>query len=64
MKVQGIIKGSNIVLKELPADEQFHEGAKVEVIVLPIHKKFRRFSTFKLGVKEKSLNREEIYERN
>ncbi|MBF0465377.1 MAG: hypothetical protein HQK94_09875 [Nitrospirae bacterium] len=64
MKVQGIIKGSNIVLKEFPADEQFHEGANVEVIVLPLQRKPHRFSTFKLGVKEKSLNREEIYERN
>jgi hypothetical protein len=64
MKVQGFIKGSNIVLKKTPVDEQLHEGDKVEVIILPIQKKPYRFSTFKLGVKKECLKREEIYARS
>ena len=64
MKVQGVIKGSNIVLKKIQAGEQLHEGDRVEVIILPIQKKPHRFSTFKLGVKKEYLNREEIYARS
>lgn len=61
MKVQGVIKGSNIVLKRIPTGEQLHEGDRVEVIILPLQKKSYSFSTFKLGVKKGCLNREEIY---
>lgn len=64
MRVQGVIKGSNIALKRIPADEQLHEGDRVEVIILPLQKKPYRFSTFKLGVKKEYLNREVIYARS
>ena len=60
MKAQGVIKGSNIVLNKLPA-KAFHEGEKVEVIILPMTKRRHRFSTFKLGVKKEHLKRETIY---
>lgn len=60
MKAQGIIKGGNIILKKIPGDK-FHDGEKVEVIILPLPKKRRRFSTFKLGVKKEHLKREAIY---
>lgn len=61
MKAQGVIKGSNIVLKKLPTGEELHEGDRVEVIILPLRKKPRRFSTFKLGVRKEHLKREKIY---
>ncbi len=61
MKAQGVIKGSNIVLKKIPAGEKLHEGDKVEVIILPSQKRPHRFSTFKLGVKKEQLKRENIY---
>ncbi len=61
MKVQGVIKGSNIVLKKIPLGEKLYEGDKVEVIILPLKKKPHRFSTFKLGVKKEHLKRERIY---
>ena len=61
MKAQGVIKGSNIVLKKIPAGEELHEGDKVEVIILPLQKKAHRFSTFKLGIKKEHLKRENIY---
>ncbi len=64
MKVKGVIKGSNIVLKKVPVGEQLHEGDRVEVIILPLRKKSYRFSTFKLGVKKEFLKREEIYARS
>lgn len=60
MKAQGVIKGGNIVLNKVPA-KAFHEGEKVEVIILPMTKKRHLFSTFKLGVKKEYLKREEIY---
>ncbi|TAN40858.1 MAG: hypothetical protein EPN22_16750 [Nitrospirae bacterium] len=61
MKAQGIIRGANIVLKKAPAGEKFHEGDRVEVIILPLEKKPHRFRTFKLDVKKGHLNREKIY---
>ena len=61
MKAQGIIKGKNIVLKQLPSDKKITEGSRVEVIILPLKKKLHRFSTFKFGVKKEYLNRERIY---
>jgi len=61
MKAQGVIKGSNIVLKKIPLDKKLNEGARVEVIILPSEKKPHRFSTFKLGVKKEYLKREKIY---
>ncbi len=64
MKVQGVIKGSNIVLKSVPVGKQLHEGDRVEVIILPLRKKPYRFSTFKLGVKKEYPKREEIYARS
>jgi hypothetical protein len=64
MKAQGVISGSNIVLKKVPAGEELHEGDKVEVIILPLQKKPHRFSTFKLGVKEEHLKREKLYARS
>jgi ribosomal protein S1 len=64
MKVQGVIHGSNIVLKRVPAGEQFNEGDSVEVIILPSQKKPHRFSTFKLGIRKEFLNREKMYERS
>ena len=64
MKAQGVIKGSNIVLKKLPAGQELHEGDKVEIIILPLQKKRYRFSTFKLGVKKEHLQREKIYARH
>ncbi|RJQ15972.1 MAG: hypothetical protein C4560_10390 [Nitrospiraceae bacterium] len=64
MKAQGVIRGGNIVLKKIPAGEGLHEGDKVEVIILPLQKKPRRFSTFKLGVKKEHLHREKIYARS
>lgn len=63
MKAQGVIKGGNIVLKKLPG-KVFHEGEKVEIIILPVTKKRHRFSTFKLGVKKEHLKREAIYAKN
>jgi hypothetical protein len=38
MKVQGVIKGSNIVLNKIPVGEQLYEGDKVKVIILPVQK--------------------------
>ena len=64
MKVQGVIKGSNIVLKKVPVGDQIHEGDRVEVIILPLQRKPYRFSTFKLGVKKEYLDREAIYARS
>ena len=64
MKVQGVIKGSNIILKKVPAGKQLHEGDRVEVIILPLHKKPYRFSTFKLGIKQEYLKREDLYARS
>ncbi len=61
MKAQGIIKGESIILKKVPPDKKLTEGAKVEVIILPLEKKPHRFSTFKLGVKKEYLSREKIY---
>ncbi|MFZ5998089.1 MAG: hypothetical protein ACOYW7_11480 [Nitrospirota bacterium] len=60
MKTQGVIRGSNIVLKKSPS-KAFREGEKVEVIILPVTKGRHRFSTFKLGVKKEHLKREAIY---
>jgi len=60
MKAQGIIKGGNIILKNIPG-EKLHDGEKVEVIILPLEKKRLRFSTFKLGVKKEHLKREVFY---
>jgi len=63
MRVEGIIKGRNIVLEEtLP--EQIKEGERVEVIILPLRKKDYHFPTFKLGIKEEYLKREKIYGEN
>ncbi len=64
MKAQGIIKGSNIVLKKVPIGEELREGDKVEVIILPLRKKPHCFSTFKLGVKKEHLKREKVYARS
>lgn len=64
MKTQGVIKGKNIVLKKVPADKKLTEGAKVEVIILPLEKKTHRFITFKLGIKKEYLSRERIYAKN
>jgi hypothetical protein len=64
MKIQGVIRGSTIVLKKLPSDDQIHEGANVEVIVLPTQKNPHRFSTFKFGVKQEYLSREAMYEQS
>lgn len=64
MKAQGVIKGSNIILKKIPLGETLHEGEKVEVIILPLQKRRHRFSTFKLGVKKEHLKRENIYARS
>ena len=64
MRAQGVISGSNIVLKKVSAGEELHEGAKVEVIILPLQKKPHRFSTFKLGVKKEHLKREKLYARS
>jgi len=61
MKAQGIIRGANIVLKKVPASDHFHEGDRVEVIILPLEKKPHRFKTFKLNVKKEHLTREKIY---
>jgi hypothetical protein len=61
MKAQGIIKGKNIVLKQLPSDKKIAEGSRVEVIILPLKRKLHRFRTFKLGVKKEHLYREKIY---
>lgn len=61
MKAQGFIKGKNIVLNKLPSDKKLTEGARVEVIILPLKRKPHRFSTFKLGVKKEYLDREKIY---
>jgi hypothetical protein len=60
-KVQGVIKGSNIVLKKIPLGKKLNEGTKVEVIILPLEKKTHSFSTFKLGIKKEYLKREKIY---
>ena len=64
MKVQGVIRGSNIVLKKIPPGKELREGEKVEVIILPLRERFHRFSTFKLGVKKEHLKREKIYARS
>ena len=64
MKVQGVLKGSNFILKKVPAGNQLREGDRVEVIILPLHKKPYRFSTFKLGIKKEYLKREKIYARS
>ena len=64
MKAEGVISGSNIVLKKVPAGEELHEGDKVEVIILPLQKKPHRFGTFKLGVKKEHLKREKLYARS
>jgi hypothetical protein len=61
MRTQGVIAGSNIVLKKVPAGEELHEGDKVEVIIIPLQKQPHRFSTFKLGVKKEHLKREKLY---
>ena len=60
MKAHEIIKGSNIIVNKIPG-EKFLDGEKVEVIIMPLEKKRRRFSTFKLGVKKEHLKREVIY---
>ncbi len=60
MKAQGVIKGSNIILKKISYGESLHEGEKVEVIILPLQKRRHCFSTFKLGVKKEHLKREKI----
>jgi hypothetical protein len=62
MKVQGDIKGCNIVLKNVPLGKKLIEGTKVEVIILPLEKKPHRFSTFKLGVNKEYLRREKTME--
>jgi hypothetical protein len=64
MKAQGVIKGSNIVLKKMPPGRELREGDKVEVIILPLGKRHHRFSTFKLGIKKEHLKREKIYGRS
>jgi hypothetical protein len=64
MKAQGIIKGSNIVLKRIPPGKELREGDKVEIIILPPRKRLRRFNTFKLGIKKEHLQREKIYARS
>jgi hypothetical protein len=64
MKAHGIIKGKNIILKQLPSDKKLADRARVEVIILPLKRKPPRFSTFKLGVKKEHLNRERIYAKN
>jgi hypothetical protein len=61
--VKGYIKGKTIILDDtLP--ENLTEGEEVEVIIIPITKNKYNFPTFKLGVKDKSLKREMIYERD
>ena len=58
--MKGYIKGKSIILKDsLPLG--FNEGEEVEVIVMPVKKKYN-FPTFKLGIKDESMRRERIYE--
>lgn len=59
IKAQGVIKGSNIVLKK-PV-KGLNEGDKVEVIIFPLKKTGSLFRTFKLGVKKEHLKRAKIY---
>lgn len=59
--MKGYIKGKTIILNEpLPAD--INEGEEVEVIIIVRQRKYN-FPTFKFGIRDESLNREDIYER-
>lgn len=59
--MKGYIKGKTIILEDKLPDD-LNEGEQVEVIVIPLKKKYN-FSTFQLGVKDEYLTREKIYER-
>ncbi|MBD2772294.1 hypothetical protein [Iningainema tapete] len=59
--MKGYIKGKTIILEDKLPDD-LNEGEQVEVIVIPLKKKYN-FPTFQLGVKDEYLTREKIYER-
>ena len=59
--MKGYIQGKTIILLEnLP--EHLKEGDEVEILLAANPEKKYPFPTFKLGVKEEYLNREEMYE--
>ncbi|MBW4470694.1 MAG: hypothetical protein KME45_09845 [Stenomitos rutilans HA7619-LM2] len=59
--MKGYVKDKSIVLIDsLP--EEIQEGDEVEVVVTLVAKRKYPFPTFKLGVKENYLNRDNIYE--
>lgn len=61
--MKGYIKGHSIILiDKLP--ENLKEGDEVEVFITPITAEEYPFPTFNLGVKDKYLKRENMYEQD
>jgi len=59
--MKGFIKDKKIILTE-PLPEDLQDGDEVEISIIQIKQKIYPFPVFDLGVKDKYLNRENIYE--
>lgn len=60
--MKGYIQGKTIILEDQLPDD-LNEEEQVEVIVIPLKKKYN-FPTFQWDVKDEYLRREKIYERD
>jgi hypothetical protein len=61
--MKGYINDQSIILADTLPDN-LHNGDEVEITITEIKKKSYPFPTFDLGVKEKYLNREKIYDQD